>query len=57
VGNSKLTILIGLHFLNDRLLIGHKLYVGPGNTVARLIDNSTGDGAVRWLFGPRGGLL
>jgi hypothetical protein len=57
VGNGKLTILIGLHFLNDGLLIGHKFYVGPGNTVARLIDNPTADGAVRWLFGLCGGLL
>jgi hypothetical protein len=48
---SKLTIIIGLHFLNDRFLIAHKFHVGPNDAVAGLIDNPAADTAVRLLLG------
>src|SRR5260370_291703 len=51
---GKLTVLIGLHFLNDGWRIAHKFYVGPSDAVADLIDNRAADSTVP-LLGLRGG--
>ena len=54
-GKSKLTILIGLHLLNDGLRVAHKTHVGPCDAVADFIDNPSADSAVPLLLGRRGG--
>jgi hypothetical protein len=39
MSKSKLTIIIGLDFLNDGSLIAQKFHVGTSDAVAGLIDN------------------
>src|SRR5208283_917645 len=48
-GKNKLSILIGLYFLNDILRIANEFYIGPNDAVAGLVDNSASDSAIPLL--------
>ena len=48
------TIVIRLHFVDERLPITHECHVGPGDAFARLIDNPAADRAELLLLGVRG---
>ena len=47
MSKSELTIIIGLDFSHENLLIAQKFYVGTSDAVAGLIDNPASDSAVR----------
>lgn len=53
MSKSKLTIIIGLDFLNDDFLIAQKFHVGPSDAVSGLMDDPAADSAVGSFLGLR----